>query len=119
MTFPKVKSFLKTRDKHFPTSDVLILLVQVYRHNFFMVSFQGYSHPVSPNQENMLNSGLPPMSTFRGQPLPPSSATYTNSSSTVTTGNQGQGSAQQQTGDALGLGKALASVSYRDCLSAR
>ena len=49
------------------------------------------------------------MSTFRGQPIPPSSATYTNSSSTVTTGNQGPGSSQQQTGDALG--KALASVS--------
>ncbi|XP_052234646.1 transcription factor 4-like isoform X1 [Dreissena polymorpha] len=69
----------------------------------------GYSqshHPLSPSQDNLINPSLPPMSTFRGQPLPPSSATYTNPSSSHTGGNQGQGSSQ--TGDALG--KALASI---------
>ena len=81
----------------------MLLFIAKY---IFKNKFQGYPHPVSPNQD-LLNSGLPPMSTFRGQPIPPSSATYTNSSSSVTTGNQGQGSSQ--TGDALG--KALASVS--------
>ncbi|XP_053387726.1 transcription factor 12-like isoform X5 [Mercenaria mercenaria] len=78
-------------------------------HNNLHPHEMGYPHPVSPNQD-LLNSGLPPMSTFRGQPIPPSSATYTNSSSSVTAGNQGQGSSQ--TGDALG--KALASIYSTD-----
>lgn len=64
---------------------------------------QGYPHPVSPNQEPMLASGLPPMSTFRGT-QPPTSSAYSGSSPTVN-GSQ----PQIQTGDALG--KALASVS--------
>ncbi|KAL4216690.1 Transcription factor 4 [Mactra antiquata] len=78
-------------------------------HNTLHPHEMGYNHPVSPNQD-LINSGLPPMSTFRGQPIPPSSATYTNSSSSVTTGNQGQGSSQP--GDVLG--KALASIYSTD-----
>ncbi|XP_076438959.1 transcription factor 4-like isoform X2 [Babylonia areolata] len=60
----------------------------------------GYPHPVSPNQEAMLASGLPPMSTFR----PPTSSAYSGSSPTA----NGSQPPSQQTGDALG--KALASI---------
>lgn len=76
----------------------------------------GYHHPVSPTQENLINSGLPPMSTFRGQTIPPSSSSFSSTSPTVngadmvsSRGNQG---ASQQTGDALG--KALASIYSTD-----
>ncbi|KAL8622316.1 hypothetical protein ACOMHN_043320 [Nucella lapillus] len=61
----------------------------------------GYPHPVSPNQEAMLASGLPPMSTFR----PPTSSSAYSGSSPTTNGTQPP---SQQTGDALG--KALASI---------
>jgi hypothetical protein len=74
--------------------------------------FQGY-HPVSPDQEAMMSSGLPPMSTFRGGPT---TSSYTNTSPTVngsdmiaSRGSHGNQGATSQTGDALG--KALASVS--------
>ncbi|XP_060582964.1 transcription factor 12-like isoform X4 [Ruditapes philippinarum] len=93
----------------YPASMLPGNFTQSSSHNNLHPHEMGYPHPVSPNQD-LLNSGLPPMSTFRGQPIPPSSATYTNSSSSVTTGNQGQGSSQ--TGDALG--KALASIYSTD-----
>ncbi|KAK7476871.1 hypothetical protein BaRGS_00031874 [Batillaria attramentaria] len=64
----------------------------------------GYPHPVSPNQEAMLASGLPPMSTFRGSTMPPTSSGYSGSSPTV----NGSQPPAQQTHDALG--KALASI---------
>ncbi|XP_070178154.1 transcription factor 12-like [Littorina saxatilis] len=60
----------------------------------------GYPHPVSPSQEAMLASGLPPMSTFR----PPTSSAFSASSPTANTSQP----PAQQTGDALG--KALASI---------
>ncbi|XP_052785689.1 transcription factor 12-like isoform X3 [Mya arenaria] len=72
-------------------------------HNNIHPHEMGYNHPVSPSQDHLMDPALPPMSTFRGQPLPPASATYTNSSSSVAPGNHGS-----QTGDALG--KALASI---------
>lgn len=75
----------------------------------------GFPHPVSPTQESMLNSGLPPMSSFRGQTIPPSSSSFSSTSPTVngadmvsSRGNQGA----SQTGDALG--KALASIYSTD-----
>ena len=75
--------------------------------------FQGFHHPVSPTQE-MINSGLPPMSSFRGQTVPPSSSSFSSTSPTVNgadmVSNRSNQGASQQTGDALG--KALASVSW-------
>ncbi|XP_071098703.1 transcription factor 4-like isoform X5 [Haliotis cracherodii] len=70
----------------------------------------GY-HPVSPSQESLMSSGLPPMSTFRGGPAMPNTSTaYSTTSSSVNgsemMSNRPQGGSQ--TGDALG--KALASV---------
>ncbi|XP_046580774.1 LOW QUALITY PROTEIN: transcription factor 4-like [Haliotis rubra] len=70
----------------------------------------GY-HPVSPNQESLMSSGLPPMSTFRGGPAMPNTSTaYSTTSSSVNgsemMSNRPQGGSQ--TGDALG--KALASI---------
>ncbi|XP_025081077.1 transcription factor 12-like isoform X3 [Pomacea canaliculata] len=64
----------------------------------------GYPHPVSPSQDAMLASTLPPMSTFRGTSMPPNSSAYSGSSPTV----NGSQPPSQQTGDALG--KALASI---------
>ncbi|XP_071098705.1 transcription factor 4-like isoform X7 [Haliotis cracherodii] len=70
----------------------------------------GY-HPVSPSQESLMSSGLPPMSTFRGGPAMPNTSTaYSTTSSSVNgsemMSNRPQGGSQ--TGDALG--KALASI---------
>ncbi|KAK2186930.1 hypothetical protein NP493_182g03041 [Ridgeia piscesae] len=81
----------------------------------------GY-HPMSPNAEMM--SGLPPMSSFRGGSLPPSSTPYTstspavNSSEIVGATNHTNTSVtappggSPETGDALG--KALASIYSTD-----
>ncbi|XP_033725783.1 transcription factor 4-like isoform X3 [Pecten maximus] len=81
-------------------------------------SYSAIHHPhdmgyptISMAQENMLSSGLPPMSTFRGGTnLPPSSSSFSSSSPSVN-GDMMGGRATQgpsQTGDALG--KALASI---------
>ena len=79
---------------------------------------QGY-HAMSPNAEMM--PGLPPMSSFRGGSLPPSSAPYNNTSPAVNsseivgatnhanTSVAAPSGGSPETGDALG--KALASVS--------
>ncbi|ESP00386.1 hypothetical protein LOTGIDRAFT_140803, partial [Lottia gigantea] len=61
--------------------------------------------PISPNQESML-SGLPPMSSFRGQTMPSTSSPTVNGSEIIA--NRPNPSNTQQTGDALG--KALASI---------
>ena len=76
---------------------------------------------MSPSQESLLNSGLPPMSTFRGQTVPPSSSSFSSTSPTVNgsdmVSNRGNQGASQQTGDALG--KALASVSLLQIVKKR
>ncbi|OWF44177.1 transcription factor 4-like isoform X2 [Mizuhopecten yessoensis] len=66
---------------------------------------------ISMAQENMLQSGLPPMSTFRGGTnMPPSSSSFSSSSPSVNGDMMGGRGTQgpSQTGDALG--KALASI---------
>ncbi|XP_050395651.1 transcription factor 4 isoform X3 [Patella vulgata] len=62
--------------------------------------------PISPNQEAMLSSGLPPMSSFRGQTMPATSSPTVNGSEIIA--NRPNPVNTQQTGDALG--KALASI---------
>ncbi|VDH91718.1 transcription factor 4/12 [Mytilus galloprovincialis] len=68
---------------------------------------QGYP-AMSPSQhDNMINSGLPPMSTFRGGQ--PTTSAYSSTSPTVNGGTEMiRPPASSQTGDALG--KALASI---------
>ncbi|XP_074661186.1 transcription factor 12-like isoform X3 [Tubulanus polymorphus] len=84
----------------------------------------GYHSTVSPSHDPSLmqTSGLPPMSSFRGQQMVPSSQPYQTSSPSVVNGADmisrqpappgggggGGGTSNQQTGDALG--KALASI---------
>ncbi|KAL3886751.1 hypothetical protein ACJMK2_026725 [Sinanodonta woodiana] len=87
----------------------------------------GYHHSMSPSQDSMMNSGLPPMSTFRGNTIPPNSSTTFSSPSPTVNGSDMMGGgggpgpsrsvsnhqgSSQQTGDALG--KALASIYSTD-----
>lgn len=67
---------------------------------------------MSPSQhESMINSGLPPMSTFRGGQ--PTTSSYSSTSPTVNGSEMIRNPTTSQTGDALG--KALASVSVEIC----